>query len=274
MLISRLRRIPVQIRLNAMKKRLFPMIVASAIAWPVTCLADITVVPAGMKIVWKSLQKEFDGFQTYNSKEGAYINLAVNAGDKGIIGFDKDKSKLTISDGTNDLGGKFGMWNKFSKDNKAMRVEVSSEKLPSADAAHLKLTGKLELVMASKTETKACAAREFKKGDKVALSDDFKFEIDSIGKPKWGDDPLALTFKWNRKIPEFAAVRFYDEAGKEIESSTNGSSRSGFLGKYTVTKSYKLKKKSKMLKIEMDLWMDAENVSVPVDVQVGIGGSK
>ncbi len=257
-----------------MKKVIFPMMVACAVAWPVSSPAEITVEPAGMKIVWKSMQKEFDGFQTYNSKEGAYISLAVNAGDKGIIGFDQDRSKLTVSDETNDLGGKFGMWNKFSKDGKLMRVEVATEKLPAAAAAGLKLTGKLELIVASKTETKASEPREFKKGDKVELSDDFKFEIDTIGKPKWGDEPLALTLKWNRKVPELAAVRFCDEAGKVIESSPSGSSRSGFLGKYTVTKSYKLKKNSKVLKIEMDLWMDAEKVTVPVDVRVGLGGRR
>ncbi len=257
-----------------MKKGLFPMIVACTVAWPVSSPAEITVEPAGMKIVWKSMQKEFDGFQTYNSKEGAYISLAVNAGDRGIIGFDQEQSKLTVSDETNDLGGKFGMWNKFSKDGKLMRVEVATEMLPAAATAKLKLTGKLELIVASKTEAKASEPREFKKGDMVELSDNFKFEIDAIGKPEWGDEPLGLTLKWNRKVPELAAVRFYDEAGKLIESSSGGSSRSGFLGKYTVTKSYKLKKNSKVLKIEMDLWMDAEKVSVPVDVQVGLGGTR
>lgn len=247
------------------------MIFSCAVACSGTCSADVTVEPVGMKIVWKALQKEFDGFQTYNSKEGAYMSLALFTDDKGIIDFDQEESKLAISDGTNDLGGKFGMWNKISKDGKVMRVEVSSEKLPAADARQLKLTGEIKLIMATKTETKASQSREFKKGDKVSLSDDFQFEIDSIGKPKWGDDPLALTLKWQRKVPELAAVRFYDEAGKEIKSSGNGSSSMGMFKKYTVTKSYALKKKSKVLKIEMDLWVGVQKVTVPIDTVVGIG---
>jgi len=264
---------PSQTSLNSMKKLLFPIVLATSVVLPITSQADVTVEPAGMKIVWKPLKDEFDGFQTYNSSEGTYITLALRGGDKGIIGFNKDKSKVTISDGTNDLGGKFGMWNKISKDGKVMRIEISSEKLPAADAATLKLTGKLDVTVASKTETQSTEAREFKKGDKVELTDDFKFEIDKIGKPKWGKDPLEVTFKWNRKVPEFAAVRFYDKEGKEIESSKGGSGSSGFLGKYTVTKSYKLKKKSDVLKIEMDLWMDAKTITLPVDVTVGAGGA-
>lgn len=250
------------------------MILATSLVLPMTSQADVTVEPAGIKIVWKSLKKEFDGFQTYQSKEGAYVTLAVSGGDKGIIGFDKDKSKLSVSDGTSDLGGEFGMWNKISKDGKFMRVEVSSQKLPAAGSAQLKLTGHLDVMVASKTETKTSEPQEYKKGDKVDMSDDFKFEIDEIGKPKWGSAPLSVTLKWKRKIPELADVRFYDEAGQLIESSVGSSSQGGFLGSYTVTQSYNLKKKSAILKMEMDLWLDAQKLTVPVDLAIGLGGAK
>lgn len=257
-----------------MKKLLFPMILATSVVLPTISQADVSVEPAGMKIVWKSLKDEFDGFQTYNSSEGTYVTLAVKGGDKGIISFDTKKSKITLSDGTKDLEGKFGMWNKISKDGKTMRVEVSSKNLPSPEATKFSLKGELSMVTASKTETKTSESQEFKKGDKVELTDKFKFEIESIGKPKWGDDPLEVSFKWKRKVPELAAVRFYDAEGNLIESSSGGSSSMGMLGRYTVTKSYKLKKKVDKLKIEMDLWSDAETVTVPVDLTVGAGGAK
>lgn len=250
------------------------MILATSVVLPTMSNADVSVEPAGMKIVWKSLKDEFDGFQTYNSPEGTYITLAVTGGDKDIISFDDKQSSISLSDGTKDLGGKFGMWNKISKDGKTMRVEVSSDNLPSPDTSKFTLKGELSMVMASKTETKASESRTFKKGDNIELTEMFKFEVESIGKPKWGDEPLEVTFKWKRKIPELAAVRFYDGDGKLIESSDGGSSSMGMLGKYTVTRSYKLKKKSDVLKIEMDLWSDAETVTVPVDLTMGAGGIK
>lgn len=257
-----------------MKIRFFAMMVPVFLVVSVVSRADVAVEPAGMKIVWKSLKKEFDGFQTYNTSEGVYVTLAVRGGDKGIIKFDKDKSKVSVSDGTSDLEGKFGMWNKISKDGKAMRVEVQTEKLPAVTAATLKLDGKLEVMVASKTETRATEAQEFKKGDKVELKDGFKFKITKIGKPKWGDDPLSVTLEWKRKVPELAAVRFFDAGGKEIKSSAGGSSWGGLMGNYTVAKTYNLKSKADVLKIEMDLWVDVETITVPVNLVVGPGGAR
>ena len=257
-----------------MKKIILPIILVCVVVSPVTTQADVSVELAGMKIVWKSLKKEFDGFRTYNSQKGAHVMLAVCGGNKQIIGFEKNKSKVTIFDGSGDLGGKFGIWNEASKDGKVMRIEVSTEKLPAASASTLTLSGSLELVVASKTETQTTEAKALKKGDKIKMSEGFSFEIASIGKPKWGNDPLEVILKWKRKVPELAAVRFYDKSGKLIKSSKEGSSSIGIAGKYTVTRSYKLKKKSNFLKIEMDLWIDAEKVTVPIKMDVGIGGVK
>ncbi len=112
----------------AMKKLRILTIVAATGMLSASIQAGVKVEPAGMKIVWKSLEEEFDGFKTYNESAGTYVSLALRAGEKGLIAFDKDKSKISISDGTSDLGGEFGMWNKISKSGKVMRVEVGTEK--------------------------------------------------------------------------------------------------------------------------------------------------
>ena len=236
--------------------------------------ADVSVEPAGMKVVWKTLKKEFDGFQTYNTSEGVYVSLAVSAGDKGIIGFEKKKSNIKLSAGGQDLGGGFGMWNKTSKDGKMMRVDVESKKLPSANVSDVKLVGEISLIVSSKKETKTTKVQAYKKGDQVELVKGFSFEVKSLGKPSWGDDPLEISLKWKKKIPELAAVRFFDAAGKEIESSSSGSSSMGFAGNQTVSKSYKLKKKVEKFRMEMDLWVGLEHVTVPVDLTIGMGGGK
>ncbi len=108
----------------------------------------------------------------------------------------------------------------------------------------------------------------------MKLTDAFQFEIEKIGKPKWGDEPLSVSLKWNRKVPELAAVRFYDGEGKEIKSEPGGSSWWRVMGKYIVTKSYSLKRKSDVIKIEMDLWTDAETINVPVKLKMGFYGGQ
>ena len=243
-----------------------------------SAMGQIVFEPAGMKVVWNSLDKEFDGFKTYNSSEGVYLTLAAKLPDKKFIGFLKDSSKVTFMDGDTDLGGKFGFWDKISKTGTAMKLEMQSKKLPAKGAASIQVKGNIGVMVASKADTKALGPREFKKGDKLDLGDDFQFTIDSIGKPKWGNDPLQVVFKWKRKkpgkVPELKEVRFFSEDGQLIKSSRGGTTWGGFAGTYTTTVSYNLKKESKILKIEMDIWVDAEKVTVPLNLSVKLGGKE
>ena len=258
-----------------MMKPLKHVILASSLILPPLVQADITMRPVGIQIVWDSLKDEFGGFKTFNSDAGVSINFGVFTTEKGFIEFDKNKSKIALSAGGNDLVAKFGTWNRISEDTKTLSVVVVSEEIPDLGSGVFKLKGELVAAMASQTDTKATDARAFKKGDQVELFDGFQFEIDKMGKPEWGDDPLSLSLKWKRAIPELAAVRFFDAEGNEIESSSAGSTSWSAFGKVnSVTKSYNLKKKVKEFKIEMDIWNDLEEKILPVDLEVTSGGSQ
>ena len=231
-----------------------------------------TIEPAGMQIVWDSLKKEFNGFGIYNGTEGTNVTLAIKGGGKSIIAFNRKQSKVSIQYGGKDLGGEFGSWGKFSEDGKIMRLEAKTDQLPAGKATNLKLTGSVEIVTASKSETKSVGPQALKVGDKLTFGEDFTCEVTKLGKPTYGNDELEITFKWKHEISKLSAVRFFNKEGKEIESKSSGRSSFGSLGKMTVTKSYKLKKKSDVLKIEMELWTDAETVTVPLNVELGLGG--
>lgn len=245
--------------------------------WVVSAHGQITLEPVGMQVVWKSLKKEFDGSKTYNADEGVHLTLAATVKEKKFIGFLKKESEVTFLDGDKDLGGKFGFFDKVSKDGTMMKLEMQSDKLFAEGAASVKVKGSLSVMVASKSETKSFGPAALKKGDKFELRDDFKFTIEDIGKPKWGNDPLHVVFQWKRKkpgkVPELKEVRFYGEDGKLIESSRGSSSWGGFGGSYTTTLAYNLKKESKVLKVEMDLWTDAEKVTVPFDLTLNIGST-
>ena len=259
-----------------MKQKLLSWGSAVGLATMLPAQADIAFQPAGMKVVWQSLDKEFDGFKTYNSSEGVYVTLVAKSQEKQFIGFLKSASKVSFKDGDKDLGGEFGFFNTISKSGEAIKLEVKSKKLPAQGATSVQIKGDLEVIRASTFDTKSLGPREFKKGDKLELGEDFKFTIDSLGKPKWGDNPLSISFQWKRKkagkVEELKEVRFYTEDGQLIESSRGGSSWGGFLGSYTTTISYSLKKDVKVFKIEMDIWKDMEKVTVPLDMSLKIGG--
>lgn len=247
-------------------------LVALAIPMATAQAEQVTIKPAGLQIVWDDLKDAFGGFKTFNAEEGVKLALAVRGTEKKIIGFEKKTSKVAVTDGTNDLDAELGMWNKISDDGKVMRAEIKTKKLPAADAVGFNVTGSFDVTLASKTETGTVGPRALKKGDKLEISDQFKFEVSEIGKPKWGKEPLEITLKWSRKVPDLAAIRFFNEAGKLIESSAGGSSRMGFGNKWTVTKSYKLKEKSDIIKIEVDVWVDSETVTVPVNLKLNLAG--
>gem|GEM_PF-5647364 len=54
-------------------------ILTTTVAYPATIRAELSVEPAGMKIIWKPLKNGFDGFQTYDSKEGNTVYIRATA---------------------------------------------------------------------------------------------------------------------------------------------------------------------------------------------------
>jgi len=256
-----------------MVNKLFLVIAATTLVSPLTSLAEITVKPAGMKVVWNSLGDEFKGFQTYSSKEGLYLSFGVTTSEKNIIAFDAKKSDITVKAGGKDLDGSFEPWERISEDGKTMRVELVSKKLPTDSVNKFQLTGSINVILASKFETKSTEVKVLKKGDKFSLGDNFAFEVGKLAKPSYGDDELEIELKWDRDIPELAKIKFYDEAGKEVEFRKGASSRFGSLGKVVISRSYRFKKKPGKLKVEMDLWSDLESLSVPMNMNVGLAGA-
>ena len=248
----------------------------ATLACSFTALAEISVKPAGLRIVWDSLSEELN-FSTYNSEEVANFSFALSSTDKSFIAYDQESSKVMVKAGDQDLGGDFKFGERISKkDGKTMRVEVETEKLPTGNFDGFQVSGSINVLLASKLETESSELKVFKKGDKIKFGDDFSFEVKELGKPKsdFYKEPLEVTLEWKQDVSKLSKVRFYDAEGKLIESRNGGSSTVGFLGKRTVTRTYLLKEKSEKLKIEMDLWADIEKVAVPLEMNLGLSGAQ
>jgi len=231
----------------------------------VTTFADISVKPAEMRIIWDSLGNEF-----YAANEGVRFSFYLNSDGKNLIWHRKADSDITVKAGGRDLGGKFKFFGRINKDGKTMRLEVETEKLPERRASKFKLSGNVEVLLASKKVTKSTEMKAFKKGDKVTLGDGFAFEIRGFRKPEWKDEALDINLEWKQDISVLAEVRFYDAEGKLIESREGG----GTTGESSATRHYLLKKKPEVFKIEMDLWEDIETVTVPLKMNLSLSGAE
>ena len=199
--------------------------------------------------------------------------VAAVKGDSSIIGYVKDRSKISFNDGKKDLGGGFRFSGKFSEGGSVMTVQARSDEPASKDVETIKITGNLDVLLASKSSTHIAKKTEFKKGDEMKAGDDLMFTVVGIGEHKRNDRAIEIILNFTRKQPgkilEIKGMRFYSEAGALITSEKQSSSSYKISGKDTTKLNYLLKdgpKSNKIAKMEIDLWTDLKKVTVPLDM--------
>ena len=250
--------------------------------------AEVEVSAAGIRVVAKDYRAEqedqkFKGGQlrAFNNFAGTSVGLLITSKEKVIVGIDEDGSKITIfgdSQGTDFTkakgffgrkGVKFG-FSEQSDDKMALMTEVESAGIPAKGTKEIILKGELMVAMASKSELSQSKLGDAKKGAKVIVGS-HSFEIDELGKPDWGKDPLSITLKSSVNPKDFKAFKFFDAEGKEIESNRAGSSTMGIFGKRTYGVTFNLKRKVDQIVLGLDRWTDLEKVQVPFDIKIGTG---
>lgn len=236
--------------------------------------AEPSVRPVGVAVVFDPMKEEFKGFSTLNQHDAVTLALLVDLDGAGIIEVDANKSKLDeLSDDTGqNLKGKLWTFPNISEDKKLMRIEVKGEEAPANGAKALKATGTLVIQTAEESTVLKSEIVAAKKGERMKLSKDLSFKISDTGKPQWGDDPQMVEFEIKRDVPELAEMVFYDKDGQVIESNTGGTSRMSMGKMVTLKLTYRLKRKVEEFRVEAKVWTDLEEVEVPFDVTLGIGG--
>ncbi len=250
--------------------------------------AQVEVSVAGIRVVAKGYRSEQedqkfkgDEVRAFNSFAGTSVGLLITSKEKVIVGMDEDRSKITVfgdSQGTDftEAKGRLGRggvefgFSHQSNDKMALMTEVESAGLPAKGAKEIILKGELMVSVASKSALMKSKLVDAKKGDKVVVGG-HSFEIDELGKPDWGKDPLAITLKSSVNHKDFRAFKFFDAEGKEIESKRAGSTSMGIFGKRTYTVTFNLKRKVDQIVLGLDRWTDLEKVQVPFDVKIGAG---
>jgi len=124
--------------------------------------------------------------------------------------------------------------------------------------------------LASKSKEVRSKLTVLKKGEKLVVGED-AFEVNSLGKPDWGNDPIQVELKSSVSYKDFKGFHFYDSKGNKIESKRSGSGYTGIFGKRTHTVSFNLKMKVDKIVLAVDEWSDLEVVKVPFDFMIGAG---
>lgn len=237
----------------------------------------VQVRPAGVALLWsQDEEKAFDHLAILNQPHPVGLALSLRSAGKKIVSVDEEGSKvLTFADdrGT-DLKGEFGYFPQIAEDGSVAILDLHGTRSVSPEAGALIAKGQLKVGLASRTNALRAGPVEVGKGAVLKFADDLQFEITRAGKPEWGDAPFSVSLTIKRDVPEVAAVRFFDGTGKQIEAERAGSSRSGFLGRVSLTWDFTLQARVEQLAAEVDVWSDLEEKVAPFDLRVGIGGAK
>ena len=151
---------------------------------------------------------------------------------------------------------------RLSLDHRASIVTPPTKKFSKGTAV---------IAVATKKRTVKSEPFTVKKGEKVAVGG-VKFVVKAAGKPKWGDDALEIELQAKQPLTEIAAFVFTDAKGTKVASQSRGSSSFGIGKQITVAKTFNLRKKVDTCVLVLEMWVDKQDVKVPFDISVGIGG--
>jgi hypothetical protein len=248
--------------------------------------AGVTVEAQGIRIVKPPMEGN-DRLRAFNWFPGTSISLLIIAPQGGLLEIDRKASEVTAfkDDKGKDLSKpedektqrfnkkvEFSMSPTISKDGKVCVTEVKTPGVPSKGATSMTLTGKLTLVTASKKQDFTAASVALAAGTEIKAGD-IPFTVKEVGKPKWGSNeyPWSVTLQAKQDLTTVADIAFYDAAGKKVESSRSSSSTMSFGSNVTITRTYRLKAKLDTAKVVVSYWMDMRKVTIPVNLQVGLG---
>lgn len=236
----------------------------------------------GVKSDWTSKQdKEILGNLTIvGDRAPVVLSLMIKGSDKTILDYDGEASEISslIDDRKTNLRGKMDLVPRIAEDGSAALAFLEGKKSVSPRAEALMAKGNLKFTVASKRAATRSKVVEAKSGSVLTIDNRTAFTVMGVEivKPEQGFDvgPFKVTLRIGREIPEVAQIRFYDGKGELIESKRRLKREWGSTGKMTVSLDYSLARQAEKISIEVDRWTDMEEVTVPFDVKVGIGGKK
>ncbi len=228
-----------------------------------------TVSVAGVRVVTPGLGEQGTEIRAFNESAGTAIALFVKmpAG-AGIVEVDSDKCTLTAL--TDDTGAnlleeaRFSPFPKVTKDGSAAEVEMEARARPSAEAKMLAAEGAIGLKSASGTKVQKVAnlpvqaGKTFKVGTAVV----------TLGEVSAEGEQASVTLKLPRSVLlTIKEIRWKDAKGATVEARRTGS---GWMNEDAEV-SYQVPASLKTANLELDVWQNLKEQSVPFSVKLGLG---
>jgi hypothetical protein len=164
--------------------------------------------------------------------------------------------------------GSLGFMSRISDDGHQVIVPVSATQVPTSGANSVKVTGKLVL-KAGTDEKKEKTKFKVAVDEKVELGP-VTTKISSVEEYNFGEPTTNITFETNQALDVVSMIQFFDEQGKELETSPAGSSSFGFGDEMTYTRGFQVAGSPKTLNAEVTYFASTRVVTLPVDLVVNL----
>ncbi len=231
----------------------------------------------GLSVNLPDPNSKFGGSYVLGRPEG--IEVTVMAEDSSaffisVIDAGREKTELQVSaDGkklTNERAfGNIGFMSNISEDGRRVVVPVSATQVPPKGTKSLKVVGKLFL-KAGADEKKEKVNFKVASGESVKLGP-ITTKISSVEDSNFGEPTTNITFETNQSLDVISGLKFLDGQGKELESSSAGSSSFGFGNQMTYSRGYQVQGKPRTLTVEVTYFASTRTISLPVDIEVDLG---
>lgn len=234
---------------------------------PATATAMPTVSVGGLRIVMPGLGEQGTEIRAFNESSGMAFALFVKMSGGGIVEMVGDKSALTSL--TDDTGAnlleeaRFGPFPKVTKDGSAAVMEVEARGRPSQGATSISAEGSIVLRSSSGTTMQKVSGLRLESGKtfKVGAATVTLGEVTPEG------DSTSLTLKLPRStLLTIKEIRFKDAKGQPISTSRTGSGWSNDDAEI----SYQLPAAVKTANLELDVWQNLKEQTVPFNVKFGL----
>lgn len=255
-----------------------PRLEAEYDASPSPQTEGLEVEARGLRVVGEAYGGD-QSMRPFNYFSGTTVVLLATRPSGGLIRVDEEASRIkTFVDerGKNLLvKGEFNQpglnpFAQISPDGKAAILEVFGGGIPTRGSGWVSISGTIVFHAATTKQTFRDPNVKLEEGA-VIQTGPVRFEIVKVGKPDWGDEPLAITVAVKQDLHGVAEIRFLDDAGETIEYRDGGTMSSRIGNKVDIKRTFRLTESVATLTVEIDYWTDIKSVEAPFEAVVSLG---
>ncbi len=236
-----------------------------------------TVKAIGLSITLPDPDNEFGQSFVMGRSAGVEITLLVEDKDKFVISVideGNDKTELKISADGKTLENKqdfsrIGFMSNISPDGHRVSLPAMASEVPPPGTKSLHVDGTIAILVGSDSKKETVAFKPVV-DEKVKLGG-IETKIASVEEQNFGEPMTVVNFESQQSLDTIQTIKFLDAEGKELQSSSGGSSSFGFGGQTTYSRSYQIAGSPKSLSAELTYFGSTKVAKIPVKFDFGLG---